>query len=80
MVLSTMRVYEELVGAGMPDAQARAMVRIIERRAEEERAARQADLTAGHEAEVRFYKAVVGFGVFALVAGNVAMWAIALCS
>lgn len=75
MVLSTMRVYEELVGAGMPDAQARAMVRIIERRA-----ARQADLTAGHEAEVRFYKAVVGFGVFALVAGNVAMWAIALCS
>ena len=31
MVLSTLRVHDELVAAGMPEAQARAVVRVIER-------------------------------------------------
>ena len=79
MVLSTMRVYDELVGAGMPDAQARAVVRIVERRAAAQ-AARLPDPVTGHQAEIRFYKAVVGLCAFALVAGNIALWTIALCS
>ena len=31
MVLSTLRVHDELVASGMPEAQARAVVRVIER-------------------------------------------------
>ena len=79
MVLSTMRVYDELIGSGMPDAQARAVVRIVERRAEAQAARRLAPI-AGHQAEIRFYKAVVGLCAVALVAGNVALWTMALCT
>ena len=42
MVLSTLRVHDELVAAGMPEAQARAVVRVIERRQED--AATKTDL------------------------------------
>lgn len=35
MVLSTMRVHDDLVASGMPEEQARAVVRIIERQQEE---------------------------------------------
>jgi len=42
MVLSTLRVHDELVAAGMPEAQARAVVRVIERQQED--AATKADL------------------------------------
>ena len=42
MVLSTLRVHDELVAAGMPEAQARAVVRVIERQQED--AATKTDL------------------------------------
>ncbi len=42
MVLSTLRVHNELVAAGMPEAQARAVVRVIERQQED--AATKTDL------------------------------------
>ena len=42
MVLSTLRVHDELVAAGMPEAQARAVVRVIER--QQENAATKTDL------------------------------------
>lgn len=35
MVLSTMRVHDDLVAAGMPEEQARAVVRVIEQQQEE---------------------------------------------
>lgn len=35
MVLSTMQVHDELVASGMPEEQARAIVRVIERQQEE---------------------------------------------
>ena len=79
MVLSTMRVHDDLVASGMPEEQARAVVRIIERQAEEQ-AARQPDPIAEHQWEIRFYKAVVGVGAIALIAGNIVLWTMALCS
>ena len=42
MVLSTLRVHDELVAAGMPEAQARVVVRVIERQQED--AATKTDL------------------------------------
>ena len=42
MVLSTLRAHDELVAAGMPEAQARAVVRVIERQQED--AATKTDL------------------------------------
>lgn len=74
-----MRVHDDLVASGMPEEQARAVVRIIERQAEEQ-AARQPESIADHQREIRFCKAVVGVGVVALVAGNVVLWTMALCS
>ena len=35
MVLSTLRMHDELVASGMPEEQARAIVRVIERQQEE---------------------------------------------
>ena len=42
MVLSALRVHDELVAAGMPEAQVRAVVRVIERQQED--AATKTDL------------------------------------
>ena len=35
MAMSTLRIHDELVDSGMPEAQARAVVRVIERQQEE---------------------------------------------
>ena len=74
-----MRVHDDLVASGMPEEQARAVVRIIERQAEEQ-AARQPEPIADHQREIRFYKAVVGVGAVALIAGNVVLWTMAAFS
>lgn len=51
MVLSTLRVHDELVASGMPEAQARAVVRVIERQQEE--SATKTDLA---NLETRFFE------------------------
>lgn len=50
MVLSTLRMHDELVASGMPEAQARALVRVIE--GQQEEAATKTDLA---NLETRFF-------------------------
>lgn len=50
MVLSTLRMHDKLVASGMPEEQARAIVRVIERQQEE--AATKTDLA---NLETRFF-------------------------
>ena len=53
MVLSTMQVHDELVASGMPEEQARAVVRVIERQQEESATKGDLDLQAA-QMDARF--------------------------
>lgn len=68
MVLSTMRVHDDLVASGMPEEQARAVVRVIEQQQEE--LVSKADLALFKEEVRGLYWRGVGVVCGALIAAT----------
>ena len=71
MVLSTMQVHDELVASGMPEEQARAIVRVIERQQEELATKKDLELQTAQLQALFWRGATLVCGVIVAVGGAI---------